>query len=242
MISSWIRGICLGAVDLVYPPLCLHCSERAQGRGQLLCTSCVELLELLDPQQRCRTCFVELENSRDGVCSLCRRQRPPFTAAGAAFAYVGPAAALVKRLKYGGQRHLAATAAAFLVAQIDQLGWALPDLIVPVPVPSVRRFFRGYNQSLLIARELASLLQCDAAETLRRSNGEFSQAGLTPEQRRMLVTRCYKLRDPERIQDKRILLVDDVMTTGTTLNRCGQTLIQAMPKEIYALSFCRANG
>jgi ComF family protein len=159
---------------------------------------------------------------------------------GAAFDYLGPAATLIKKLKYGNQPHLAAGAAAFLVAQLDRLEWPLPHAIVPVPLSLTHWIDRGYNQSQLIAEKMSEFLNVPVLNVLKRYSGDYSQAGLSLSQRRELEGKSFKLKNSFPIRDKTLLVIDDVMTSGSTLRKCGEALLEGYPGDLYGLAFCRA--
>lgn len=158
----------------------------------------------------------------------------------AACEYQGPAATMIRLMKYGDQPELAEAAAAFLAMQWIQLDWPSPDYIVPVPCSWLRRFERGYNQAELIAGALGKLINAPVNLSLRRSIGDYSQAGLSREQRLQQPLKSFHLQNCSELEDKIILLVDDVMTTGRTLNVCAEALHEAFPRDIYGMTFCRA--
>lgn len=159
----------------------------------------------------------------------------------AAFEYLGPVQTLVKELKYSGQWYLAKTAAAFMLLQIERLAWDKPDLIIPIPQPFLKKMLRGYNQSGLIAKELADLLDVPVIDALKRQSGNYSQASLSIEQRLQLNPTTIQLRTCD-VEDKTVLIIDDVMTTGTTMRLCAETLLQGYPKKLYGLAFSAAVG
>jgi predicted amidophosphoribosyltransferase len=97
---------------------------------------------------------------------------------------------------------------------------------------------RGYNQSALIAQEIARLLERPCLDLLKKRSGDFPQTGLSREQRESLTSDAITWKKHHPISDKIVLLVDDVMTTGSTLRRCTETLQEAYPQAIYALAFC----
>ncbi len=233
------RNLIEAYLNLLYPPCCLQCEGPTTG-GRIFCDPCGALLDLLEVEGRCSQCFIELGNAKLKVCRSCRQLPSVWRHAGAALDYAGPAAILVKRLKYAGQQHLAFTAAAFLVAQLHRLDWPLPDVIVPVPMPPLRRFLRGYNHSQLIAQELGRLLQVTVMGALSRGGTDFVQAGKTFGQRQRMSSGRFALKKKVKIADYTVLLVDDVFTTGTTLRCCAEALLAGYPKDIYALSVCRA--
>lgn len=237
---SWIRRLGNSCLHLIYPPLCLYCRYSLIDPSLLFCRPCADLLELIDIPTRCNYCFGEVSPHDKRVCGSCRKLLNPLTAAAAAFDYLGPAACLVKRLKYGDQPHLAVGASAFLVAQWTRLGWPLPDAIVPVPMPLLKRMSRGYNQSHLLAVELGKVLQCPVIPALNRRSENHSQAGLKLSQRRLLSGTSFSMRPGIDLADKTILLLDDVMTSGSTMRRCAEVLLTGYPSTIYGLAVCRA--
>jgi ComF family protein len=158
----------------------------------------------------------------------------------AAFDYEGPAASLVRRLKYGNQPYLAQGMAAFLVTQFYHLQWPLPEALVPAPVTFTHWLVRGYNQSRLLAEEMARLLQRPVWSALKRKSGDFSQAALNLEQRKALDGQRFKRKNRYSLQGKVLLVIDDVMTSGLTLQRCAETLETGNLAALYALTFCRS--
>lgn len=143
-------------------------------------------------------------------------------------------------MKYGDQPHLAKGAGAFLAMQFIQLQWPIPDLVIPVPMSFTHWFDRGYNQSELLARQFAQIIGVPCQNGLKRHSGDYSQAGLTLTQRKELNSERFCLRENQNLTDKTILLVDDVMTSGSTLRKCAEVLFEMYPQSIYALTFCRA--
>lgn len=158
----------------------------------------------------------------------------------AAFDYQGPAATLVLKMKYANQPYLAKGAGGFLAVQAMRLEWPLPDLIIPVPLTLVHQISRGYNQSLLLAESLGAILQRPVRQVLRRKLLDYSQAGMTKKQRMQLDGGTFSLKKNLDIKDKVIWIVDDVMTTGRTMNCCAEALYAGYPREVYGLLLCRA--
>lgn len=156
----------------------------------------------------------------------------------AALEYVGPATTLIKCLKYSKQSYLAKGGGAILMAQFDRLGWPLPDAIVPVPLAWTHFLIRGYNQSALLAKEMAHLLNLPVWEALKRISGDYSQAALNLKQRKQLTLKNFKLKKGFPIADKTLLLIDDIMTSGSTLHRCAEALAKGLPARLYALTLC----
>lgn len=232
----WIHSL----VDLLYPPLCLHCANTVEQRDASFCASCQSLLELIHPDERCPHCFSPQYHVENKLCLHCKQRYPVLNHIAAAFDYIGPAATLVKKMKYSNQPHLAKGAAGYMVAQFLQLNWSLPDMIIPIPMPLTHWIERGYNQSELLAQHFSNIIGCPVQNALERRSGDYSQAGLTLEQRKALNSDKFYLKNNVNITDKTILLIDDVMTSGSTMRQCAEVLFDAYASSIYGLTLCRA--
>jgi competence protein ComFC len=227
-------------INLLYPPLCKHCQEILQNDSHLLCKECLCLLELIDPLERCPYCFSADVSHEIQVCAPCMKKPPVLNGMAAAFDYAGPAASLVRKMKYTNQPYLAEGCAAYLGAQFLQLEWPMPDVIVPVPIAFTHLLERGYNQSLILSQEFAKIVQRPVQEALVRRSGDYSQAGLEKHQRIKLDGNTIELKKKQQLQDKTILLIDDVMTTGSTMRKCAESLLEDCPKSVYGIAVCRA--
>lgn len=235
-----LKRVINSLVNLLYPPLCLHCDESIDDKTALFCSSCQTLLTLIPPEERCSRCFSLRDISEQKLCSECRQNFTHFTSMAAAFDYMGPAATLVKKMKYADQPYLSRGGGAFLAAQFLQLQWPVPDIVIPVPMSLLRWLDRGYNQSELLARQLAEILSCPVDMLLKRHSGDYSQAGLSKAQRKQLHADSFYIQEGANLSGKTILLIDDVMTSGTTLAKCAEVLSESCPKALYGLTLCRA--
>ena len=207
--------------NFVFPSLCLHCREGTEG--QVLCRSCLTLLDLL-PQAAVEE---KKKHAMEAASTFERR---------------GPAADLVRHFRNHGGHGLAKTMAAFMVVQWDHLQWPLPDLIVPVAQSLVHRLVRGRSTSLMLSEEIGVLLNRPVKQLLRRRIADYSQEGLSLEQRRLLNKRAFSWKKRDDLSGKTILLIDDFHVTGTTLKRCAEVLQEGFPKKIYALTFCSSEN
>ncbi len=174
-----------------------------------------------------------------GLCGMCRRGAHGFDAAYSYGFYDGTLRELIHLLKYGKVHTLAAPLGRFLAA-------ALPrdqrfDAIVPVPMHWRRRWERGFNQSLLLAQVLAQRTGLPVCGALRRGRSTPPQAGLTGAQRRGNMARAFDVRKPEQVKGRRILLVDDVLTTGATAGACARALKRAGAERVAVLTVARAD-
>jgi ComF family protein len=235
--NAFISRLITSIRDLIYPPICLHCHATVYGEFQFLCSDCLSLLNLINPFERCPICFNSDYHIGHPCCTPCRTRAPLLKRRAAAFEYIGPVATLIRKLKYGNQPYLAKGLGAYMAAQFLELQWPLPDLIVPVPISRLHYYERGFNQSLLLAEMISSILQRPIADIIKRHSGDYSQAGLAQSDRLKLTESSFSLKN-ECVDDKIILLVDDVMTTGNTFRCCAEKLLSKGPLAIYGLACC----
>lgn len=227
-------------VDFIYPPICLHCNETLEAGHLLFCLYCSQQLEMIDATLRCPFCFSsDINRDTQTCCGPCEGKPRIIQRMASVFDYEGASSTLIKHLKYGGKSYLANGGGAYLAAQFFALDWPMPDLIIPMPMSRLRKWERGYNQSELLATTCAKLIGCGISHSLKRKGGDFSQAGLDHQQRIKLSSDSFFVADKEALYNKSILLIDDVMTTGTSLNCCADALMAAFPKSIHALTLCR---
>lgn len=238
MIKGLSKHLFKSMVDFVYPPLCLHCENFFEQDMKIFCRQCMQGFELIDPKGLCFHCFQRPKAFR-GLCQECLRFRFFWVRQAACFEYKGPLITFLKFLKYRGYDGFAKGAAAFMAYQYFKLNWPIPDLIVPVPQDFLKRIQRGYNQSALLAQELSFLLKVPYYPVLFKRLGAYSQTSLSLKKRRGLSSKSFFLNKKNQVQDKVILLVDDVRTTGKTLEVCIETLHKGFPKKIYALTLCQ---
>jgi ComF family protein len=174
-------------------------------------------------------------------CASCRRRPPAFDCGAVACDYEGALRAIVHAFKYDGRRSLAGPLGR-LLREAGQAVLDGADAVVPVPLHPLKRLLRGFNQSADLARALDLPVQ----PVLSRRRHTRAQAGLTPAQRRRNVAGAFVLsRWPRRVSpaciaNRTVVLVDDVMTTGATLDACARVLKQAGAREVRILTLARA--
>lgn len=169
------------------------------------------------------------------TCLACRTDPPPWLAAASFGPYAGRLRDLVLIFKNGGKDELDRPLAGFLVAALQDAGWPRPDAVVAVPMRAWRRLRRGYNQAELLARAVAGRLGAPLVPALRRRSGG-PQVGRARAERLRLSSSAFAAR---RRASGRVLLVDDVFTTGATASACSRSLTAAGAAEIYVLTLAR---
>ena len=212
---------------LLFPPRCAVCKEPGDRIHPLFCPHCLELvchLRNLEGCGRCGAPIAEFQRTAEG-CTHCVDE--PRAVAGVV--RVGPyrdeLAALVRQYKYHGRESLGPTLSAWLVEVVRAAPW-LPgvDLVAPVPTHWTRRAQRPFYPAEELARGLARALGLPLARPLRRVRAGPHQIGLSPLARYANVKGAFAVRRAAKLNGETILLVDDVRTTGATLNECARVL------------------
>ena len=230
-------------LDLLFPPLCHVCREFIPDAGDLeICSRCMEKIpKLVSPL--CPVCGAPFATEDDGdhLCGPCLLHHPPFLAARSATLYSGPVQGLIHRLKYGKKVHLARPlgllAAGCLASFVEEKA---PDLIVPVPLHRKRLRQRGFNQSQLIAAVLGKAWGVPlVVGNLRRVRWTEPQTGLAAAERGGNVRDAFAVRNAEGVRGKRVLLVDDVFTTGSTVRACAEPLQEAGVADLLVVTVAR---
>lgn len=225
-------------VHALLPAPCLGCGRPlpAAGAALGLCASCRARLAPL-PREACAVCARPLAAwalPEDYRCGACRQRPPGFDRLLALWCYRPPLDAVVRGLKFGRLdylgRHLAAALAEGLGERLAGF-----DRVVPVPLHWRRRLSRGYNQAERIARPLASHLGLPCAPALSRRRATPPQSLLGRDERLANLRKAFRVPRPERVRGLHILLIDDVATTGATLDAAARALKKAGAAAVTAL-------
>jgi ComF family protein len=229
-----------------FPDNCRVCDSPLDVHNRVpVCSKCLNEPEPLAAEIFCAQCRTAFENPRRldeaGLCESCRSGATHYRAAYSYGHYDGALSALIHLMKYDGVRSLAPHFGRWLAQ-------ALPrdqrfDAIVPVPLHWLRYLRRGFNQSELLARALSERTGLPVISgAVRRIRATPRQALLDHDGRRRNVRGAFRVTRPEAIEGRRLLLLDDVLTTGATLNACTHTLIQAGAAHVSILTLARVDN
>ncbi|MBW2065750.1 MAG: ComF family protein [Deltaproteobacteria bacterium] len=247
-----IREILDQFLDLVFPPRCIICREFIEERPTIpnygaisFCPTCLSDFQEIPPS-RCLVCSRPFDSTLEDIhtCGTCLTNPPRFKRLAVPYLYEGSLMAAIHQFKYGGKSYTAGTLARLLLPSAAQLAREIGNpLVMPVPLHPRRLRERGFNQSLLLARPVAKRLSLRLDYlSLRRTKYTLPQIGLKKDKRRKNVRRAFEVHHRNVIKGEKVLLVDDVATTGNTLNECARVLLGAGCKEVYALVLARTAG
>ena len=229
-------------LDIIFPEQCLACGIGLKDRREIsYCGACLQAVRLIR-EPFCTLCGKPFDRAA-GVshfCGHCLRKGWYFKQARAVVRYEPPVTEAVKAFKYRGKMHGLATFAALSQQFLQQQSLEEPDLIVPVPLHPKRLRQRGFNQALLLSQKIfPSYRDRINSRVLERHHWIGPQTGLQGIERRRNVKNAFRVSRPEKVCDKKILLVDDVLTTGATVNECARTLMKSKAAEVNVFTFAR---
>ena len=229
---SWLGR---AALDFALPARCAGCGTITDAPHQF-CAICWQQVEWLG-QGGCEQCGLPLEATEMDSCGRCLARPPIIARSRAAIAYGDIARMLVLRLKYSRKVALATTMARYMAPLVE----VKPDtILVPVPLHWSRLWWRGFNQSGLLAADLAR--SCGVShrpDLIRRVRRTRALKNMSPRQRSLEVKSAFVVDDPKAVEGRDFLLVDDVLTTGSTSEACATSLIRAGAARVDLICFAR---
>ena len=228
---TWYATLGRNVLDWLIPPSCLSCGEEVAPDGGHVCAACFAGFRFIHVPF-CDACALPITQDemaeRGALCANCERRPPLWRRGRAAFLYGGSARRLIMGLKYGDRTEHASALARFMAQAGDDL-LDQEALLVPVPVHRWRLWNRGYNQAALMAKALSRQrgLACQP-DLLRRRFRTASLAGLSRQGRQKQMAGAIMVRDRYRdgLRGRRIILVDDILTTGATAEACAKALLE----------------
>ncbi|MCB5262448.1 MAG: ComF family protein [Candidatus Cloacimonetes bacterium] len=232
-----LKAILMAGIDILIPPACLVCHTRLGAAQKSLCPQCESQISFVK-ENFCYKCGSELT---EGYCETCHQTEFKFELSRSSMHYQTPLTELMHLLKYSGYR----SPAAFMAEKMAESLKEYPEFedypyITAVPLHRVRRRERGYNQSELIAKKLAKLCGKTYIRPVLRSRYTLSQTTLHRTERLSNLAGAFRVRRGNQVQGKKLILVDDVFTTGSTLNEISGELYKAGAVSVAGFTATRA--
>ncbi len=231
--------------NIIFPERCIGCDAGLKICSKIsFCQACLQDVRVIQ-EPFCTTCGKPFDDGagESHLCSFCLKNSWYFTRARAVVKYRGPIAEAVKKFKYSGKMHGVKTFAALTREYYMYHPQPEHDVIIPVPLHIRRLRKRGFNQSLVLCRKLfvkskAKIAPC----VLMRQQWTHPQTGLNGAERRKNVRNAFRVKYPDKVKNKRVLLVDDVFSTGSTVNECARILLKNRAAGVEVFTFARAEG
>lgn len=238
-VHSWFNAL----QDLLFPPTCLGCSRRLDhSRPPLFCADCLQELSFID-SPFCPCCGTPYTTGVDHLCGLCLQGKYNFDLARSLFLYERPVSEIILRLKFTGNLSGLQSLQSLCQQSPRIHDFTTPDVMVPVPLHSTRLRHRGFNQAVLLARacfpQWQHLLRFDL---LQRLHATTPQSHLSGQQRRNNLQHGFSVPLPQVLRGKSVLLIDDVMTTGSTVHECARALRRGGASRVEVFSIARSIG
>ena len=234
-------------LNILIPPQCVNCGDSVDSDYALCAVCWKEITFITEPF--CETCGQPLEyatsdKGNNTQCMVCQQYPPPYDRGRSLVIYNDAAKKLILRFKHGDATYLAPSFAAWMKTCENDF-FREADYLIPVPLHWTRLLQRRYNQSALLAMAFLKVIENKPVYgpyLLRRKRRTVSQGHKTVQQRHENVSQAFIVptRYQDRLKDKGVILIDDVMTTGATLQECARTLKQAGCKKVFILTVARA--
>ncbi|HEU0310761.1 MAG TPA: ComF family protein [Sphingomicrobium sp.] len=236
LLARSVRSVGRALLEFALPARCAGCGEVIDDVGAF-CPACWGRMEWLG-NDGCQRCGLPLAGTEIDTCGRCLADPPKLDRMQAAVAYDEIPRSIALRLKYGRKVALARTMARHMLPLKGQ--WEKETVLVPVPLHRWRLWGRGFNQSGLVARELGKAWRlADDHQLLRRVRQTRPLKGLNHQQRRKAVSGAFKVSDVKRVQGRTIILVDDVLTSGSTAEACARALRRAGATRVELICWAR---
>lgn len=238
-ITELLNDVC----DIIFPPQCLGCEEVInQSRRHFFCPDCFEKINFIN-NNFCPICGLPFLVSPAGnhICGSCLENKPGYSQARAVAGFETVIMDAIHKFKYG--RNISTGyALASLMADFSFPDFDISDcsLLIPVPLHIKRLRERGFNQSLILANQISKKFKIPVDfSVLKRCKFTLTQTGLNKAEREKNIKGAFIVADSKKISGKKIILIDDVFTTGATINECSKILLKAGAQKINVLTLSR---
>lgn len=229
-------------LDIIWPRLCDICGNEVDRSGRYVCSECMNRLVFCATNGCCRRCGRAAEKL-DGefLCEDCRERKPSFDRVGSALVFDADSRRMINDFKFKGHFWMVPDFVDWMEAyartrfKVEEI-----DVVVAMPSTIWHRFDRGYSQCAILAKGLAKRLgRPYASFVLRRKGSPQRQRGLSEEERRINVIGTFSVMRPGCVAGRKVLLVDDIMTTGSTLSECAAELKRAGASSVWCQTLAR---
>lgn len=221
-------------IDILFPPCCAGCGKW----GERFCQACFNNSKRISPNI-CQVCGEPLKQKNGSICERCTSSEIYFTAVRSWALFEDPIKRAIHNLKYQRNMGLGEALAVPLARFLVNCDWEI-DLITAVPLDQERYRERGFNQSVFMARPLGWITNISFCErALLRVRNTKSQVGLTVEERGENMDGAF-WGNADIVKRKNVLVIDDVITTGSTLNACSKALIESGADHVFGLTLARS--
>lgn len=234
-----IRQIYTYIINFILPPRCLSCAEMTISDRDF-CANCWKNLNFIT-KPYCIICGYKFNISilEEMKCGKCLQTKPAYTLARSLIKFDEYSKKIIHAFKYKDKTILAKTFTRLLYNHYHQ-EFCYADLIVPVPMNRFKRLFRMYNPAFILALEISKIMNITMVpDMLIKTKWTKAQTYLSKNEREKNLSGSLIFNKKYQITDKKILLVDDVFTTGTTINKCSKILKAAGAQEIYVMTIAR---
>jgi competence protein ComFC len=232
-----------GAIDLVYPRQCLECGSLENCRNySFLCDRCFKETAQIEPPF-CELCAMPFHGEvlSSAECPNCREMKIWFDKAFAVMRFRGVVRNAIHSFKYSQQMYWGRVLQRWMSQGVERYPELHDvDLLLPVPLHSVRQRERGFNQASVLVNALERILQkSSCTKTLKRIRSTETQTHLDREERMQNLNGAFKVQNPKAVSGKRVLLIDDVLTTGSTVSECAKVLKHAGATSVLVFALAR---
>ena len=237
--SNFLKTLKNGVIDALFPEklTCEVCGRDLFNDGERICEDCLETIEFIG-DGFCQRCGRQSEKM-PSACLNCSKTRN-VDLSRSVFIYSGGIQTLIRRFKYDGGKYLAG----FFVDHMRNVylqNYFSPDMITFVPMTGFSEFDRGYNQSEILAKSLSERVGVPAVGLLKKTKETHHQAGLDYSERQKNLIGAYALDNKKAVTGKKILIVDDVLTTGATADEIAKVLKKGGAESVYLLTIASVN-
>lgn len=232
-------------LNLIFPDLCVYCKEISPGED--LCKTCFSKINFIKQEHVCVVCGVPYKSGEENnrflhKCGTCVKKEKKLLRCRSVAYFDGLIRELLHSFKYRGRLSIGRVCAKLLTDKFseDLKGF---DLVLPVPVHIKKLREREFNQSAVLATYLSKKLdlECDLFSLVKSRETEAQVVYKNAEERRKNVAKSFSIRNPKKIKKRSVLLVDDVFTSGSTVNECAGVLLKSGASEVQALTLLRAD-